>query len=103
MWGQAVINKPGKQSADKKIKTVTIPYYEIVNYFETGQTFGEVALNSPNAKRTATIITKEICYLAVLDKKIYESYLNGSGIVITTIIKAKAKRPKVMLEYIKSR
>ena len=60
---------------NKKIKTVTIPYYEIVNYFETGQTFGEVALNSPNAKRTATIISSEKCYLAVIQSKDYDELL----------------------------
>ena len=63
---------------NKKIKPVTIPYYEIVNYFETGQTFGEVALNSPNAKRTATIISSEKCYLAVIQSKDYDELLKDA-------------------------
>ena len=76
--------KKGKQDDEllhkknKKIKKVTIPYYEIVNYFETGQTFGEVALNSPNAKRTATIITSEKCYFATIQSKDYDELLKDA-------------------------
>ena len=55
-------------------------YIKYLNYSEANsitqfQIFGELALNSINKKRTATVITKAHSYFGVLDKKIYDSHL----------------------------
>ena len=55
-------------------------YYNEVNVIKEGNIFGELALNSMNKKRTATIITKEESYFAVLSKKVYDSYLKVAQI-----------------------
>ena len=67
----------GNKTLRLKEKRENVKYlnYFDVNIIKEGEIFGELALDNLNKKRTATIITKEICYLAVLDKKIYESYL----------------------------
>ena len=50
-------------------------YYSEVNSIKEENMFGELALNNMNKKRTATIITKEKSYFAILSKKVYDSYL----------------------------
>ena len=55
----------------KNRKQVTIPEYEYINSFESGQTFGHVALESKTQKRTATAITLEECHLGYLNKNDY--------------------------------
>ena len=50
-------------------------YYNEVNSIKEESIFGELALNNTNKKRTATIITKELSYFAILSKKVYDSYL----------------------------
>jgi hypothetical protein len=76
----SIIEKSGLNYDEKgnKRNRVLIMGYQLVNYFETGQTFGEVALNSPNAKRTATIISSEKCYLAVIQSKDYDELLKDA-------------------------
>ena len=54
--------------------------YNIVNIISPFQIFGELALNSINKKRTATIITNDHCYFGVLVKKIYDSHLKVAQI-----------------------
>ena len=56
-------------------KHISFFYYSEVNTIKEENMFGELALNNMNKKRTATIITKEECYFAVLTKKVYDSYL----------------------------
>ena len=60
-------------------------YIKYLNYSEANsitqfQIFGELALNSINKKRTATVITKAHSYFGVLDKKIYDSHLKVAQI-----------------------
>ena len=55
-------------------------YYNEVNKIKEENMFGELALNNMNKKRTATIITKEESYFAVLSKKVYDSYLKVAQI-----------------------
>lgn len=43
--------------------------YQEVNVLSNGDSFGEVALLDPTSKTTATVITKEICEFACLDKE----------------------------------
>ena len=50
-------------------------YYNEVNSIKEENMFGELALNNINKKRTATIITTEESYFAILSKKVYDSYL----------------------------
>ena len=72
--------------ADKTLKLKedqkNIKYFNYipVNTISQYQMFGELALNSINKKRTATVITNEKCYLGVLLKKIYDSHLKVSQI-----------------------
>ena len=56
-------------------KPIRYLYYNEVNSIKEGNMFGELALNNLNKKRTATIITKDKGYFAVLSKKVYDSYL----------------------------
>ena len=46
-----------------------------VNQLRAGASFGELALLNDNAKRTATIIAKEDCDFAVMDKNSYVTIL----------------------------
>ena len=60
-------------------------YIRYLNYSEANsisqfQIFGELALNSRNKKRTATVITRTQSYFGVLDKKIYDSHLKVAQI-----------------------
>ena len=61
----------------KNIKYIN---YLLVNTINQYQIFGELALNSLNKKRTATIITNDHCYFGVLNKKIYDSHLKVAQI-----------------------
>ena len=61
-------------------KTIKFLNYLLVNTISQFQMFGELALNSMNRKRTATIITKDHCYFGVLDKKVYDSFLKVAQI-----------------------
>lgn len=61
----------------KQRKNVTIPMHEMVNQIETGQTFGDVALENPNSRRTATLISVDDCYFGVLDKNEYTALVKG--------------------------
>ena len=60
---------------NKNKKLVSLPYYEFVNVFSTGQTFGYFALENANSKRTATIITLEDCEFGVITKQDYDKLL----------------------------
>ena len=64
---------------EKKQSIRYFNYFE-VNVIKEGNIFGELALNNMNKKRTATIITKEDSYFAVLSKKVYDSYLKVAQI-----------------------
>ena len=66
-------------SKEIKQKKVRVPIYELVNIFQDGDTFGELALeNATSDKRRATIIAIENCDLAVVDKKEYNSLIKDS-------------------------
>lgn len=62
---------------ESKKKNVVIPNYEVVNTIEQGQTFGDIALESANNKRTASIITIENCSFGVVNKNDYFSFLKN--------------------------
>ena len=80
-----IINKRNL-SKEIKQKKVRIPIYELINTFQEGDTFGELALeNESNNKRQATIIAIENCDLAVVDKIEYNSLIKDS------VIKSKNK------------
>lgn len=66
----------GRESSKKK-KQVTLFNYQHVNNFEDGQTFGYMALESKNNKRTSSAITMTNCELASLTKDDYLSILGG--------------------------
>ena len=72
----------GDKSFKLKEEQKNIRYlnYQVVNTINQFQLFGELALNSLNKKRTATIITNEHCYFGILYKKIYDSYLKVAQI-----------------------
>ena len=60
----------------KEVKeTIKYYYYNEINTISEGSIFGDLALNNLNKKRTATIITKEKSYFAVLSKKVYDNYI----------------------------
>ncbi|CAD8097040.1 unnamed protein product [Paramecium sonneborni] len=48
-----------------------------VNVLKAGNSFGELALLNDNAKRTATIIAKEDCMLAVMEKHHFKAILGA--------------------------
>jgi CRP-like cAMP-binding protein len=66
----------GRESSKKK-KQIILFYYQHVNNFEDGQTFGYMALESKNNKRTSSAITLTNCELAFLTKDDYLSILGG--------------------------
>ena len=55
-------------------------YYIDINVIKQNHIFGELSLNSLNNKRTATVISKEECYFAIITKKIYDSCLKMAQI-----------------------
>ena len=59
----------------KNRKKINVYEYQITNYYEEGQIFGMVALESKNGKRTATAISLENCEFGILTKDQYISYL----------------------------
>ena len=59
----------------KDRKRVNIFMYHITNYYEDGQIFGTVALESKYGKRSATAISLEDCELGLLTKEQYNSSL----------------------------
>ena len=59
----------------KDRRLVQIPQYYLINTFEAGQTFGHVALESRNLKRTATAISEADCELGVIEKDDYLTFL----------------------------
>ena len=56
---------------EEKINLITYVYYEI-NHLDEGNIFGELALSDPLSKRSATVITKNNCYFASINKEIYD-------------------------------
>lgn len=48
-----------------------------MNVLKAGNSFGELALLNDNAKRTATIIAKEDCIFAVMEKHHFKSILGA--------------------------
>jgi hypothetical protein len=59
----------------KDRKKVNVYEYQITNYYEDGQIFGMVALESKYGKRSATAISLEDCHLGLLTKEQYISTL----------------------------
>ena len=69
-------NKKIKEDQFTKKEQYTIyQYYEIVQK-NKGDTFGELALQHENSKRTATIVTNTDCILGYLSKNDYEACLS---------------------------
>ena len=62
---------------NKDRKKVNVFMYQITNYYEDGQIFGNVALESKFGKRTATAISLEDCELGLLTKEQYNSTLSS--------------------------
>jgi CRP-like cAMP-binding protein len=64
---------PRNSSEASKFKLITVVVYEYhqIASLTTGQTFGELALENPNNKRTATIVTKEDTHFGLLNKETY--------------------------------
>lgn len=62
---------------ESKKKKVIIPNYEVINHVEQGQSFGDIALDSTNNKRTATLISMENCSFGVINKNDYESCIKN--------------------------
>ena len=61
----------------KDRKKLSILMYQITNYYEDGQIFGTVALESKYGKRSATAISLEECELGLLTKEQYNSSLES--------------------------
>ena len=76
----SIIEKSGLNYDEKgnKRNKVVIMGYNLVNYFETGQTFGEVALENSSNKRIATVIAIEDCDIVYIVKKEYNSLIKNS-------------------------
>ena len=76
----SIIEKSGLNYDEKgnKRNKVVIMGYNLVNYFETGQTFGEVALENSSNKRIATVISIEDCDIVYIVKKEYNSLIKNS-------------------------
>ena len=60
-------------------KFVLIYNYYHITTLETGNKFGDIALDSKSQKRTATIITEEDSYLGIMDKNLYEKYFKEAN------------------------
>ena len=72
------INPPDLyESSKNNRKNVIIPYYEFINEFYTGQTFGYFALENADQKRKATLITLENCDLGIISKEVYNKLLKS--------------------------
>ena len=66
------------QQDNKSKKKVLICNFELVNYLETGRTFGDKALDSYNNKRTATVFSSESTDFAVIKQKEYNLLIKGA-------------------------
>jgi CRP-like cAMP-binding protein len=74
---------PDKTKARHERKQVSIYVYHHVHNLESGSKFGELALQKPSLKRTATILTMDDCHLAIYTKKFFDDWflkLNDSYI-----------------------
>ena len=69
------VNDMNLNSKDRK--KVNVFMYQITNYYEDGQIFGNVALESKFGKRTATAISLEDCDLGLLTKDQYNNTLSS--------------------------
>jgi CRP-like cAMP-binding protein len=76
----SIIEKSGLNYDEKgnKRNRVVIMSYHLVNYFETGQTFGEVALKNSSNKRIATVIAIEDCDIVYIVRKEYNLLIKNS-------------------------
>ena len=66
------------EKSDEDKKLVMIPNFEIVSEFNTGYSFGELALEHLNKKRMATIIALTDCDFAVMNKMEYNELIKES-------------------------
>ena len=72
------INPPDLYETSKNNrKNVIIPYYEYINEFYTGQTFGYFALENADQKRKATLITLENSDFGIISKEVYNKLLKS--------------------------
>ncbi len=72
------INPPDLyESSKNNRKNVIIPYYEFINEFYTGQTFGYFALENPDQKRKATLITLENSDFGIISREVYNKLLRS--------------------------
>ena len=69
-----VLREKSYLEEEKKEKHFILLYHHIKT-LESGETFGELALQKNKGKRTATIIAKEDCHICFLDKKVYNKTL----------------------------
>ena len=76
----SILENNGLNYDDKgnKRNKVLIMSYHLVNYFETGQTFGEVALQNISSKRIATVISIEDCDIVYIVRKEYNLLIKNS-------------------------
>lgn len=65
-----IVIQPGKDPGSQKV--ILWKYHEITE-LATGKTFGEIALNSENCRRTATIIAVKDSYIGTIRKDIYQT------------------------------
>ena len=76
------INKDKNAVKIKKIlgnkKIMKIYKYEMVRKLTVGDTFGELALENKNNKRTATIISFDTCHFAIINKDEYNILIKDS-------------------------
>ena len=59
-------------------KKVLICNFELVNYLETGRTFGDKALDNYNNKRTATVFSSESTDFAVIKQREYNLLIKNA-------------------------
>ena len=70
------------ETGEKNRKAVTIPMYELINVFHTGQSFGYFALENANQKRQATLITMEDCDFGIISRDVYNRLLKSVNEII---------------------
>ena len=70
------------ETGEKNRKAVTIPFYDLINIFSTGQSFGYFALENANQKRQATLITMEDCDFGIISKEVYNRLLKSVNEII---------------------
>lgn len=64
----------------------------VINRMPAGQMFGEIALLTTNAIRTATTMSTEGCVLLVIDKAIFEKHLSNADGLLRFIIDHLCRR-----------